>query len=286
MTSLALILVLTAAFVHAGWNYLSKRASGGAAFVWLFSASTGVLFLPLALGVYFGQQPDLGPESWLFMAGSGLIHTGYFLMLQYGYRWGDLSVVYPLARGTGPALSTIFAVAILHEQPTGLALVGAGLIVLGVFLIAGGVQAFRGAGLRRSAGLGLATGGLIALYTLWDKHAVATLLIPPLILDYAAGVTRMLYLSPWAWRHRALVTKTWREHWKKAIGVAVMSPIAYILVLSAMRFTPVSYIAPAREISILIGILLGAFLLKEPHLKARLWAGLLIVAGLVALALG
>jgi drug/metabolite transporter (DMT)-like permease len=286
MNNTALLLVLVAAFIHAGWNFLSKKASGGAAFVWLFGLITTILYLPLALGVYLWQKPDLGWQAWLFMLGSGLIHTGYFLMLQHGYRVGDLSVVYPLARGAGPALSTILAIIILSERPTPLALAGTGLIVTGVFIIAGGGRGVRLRNLGQSMLLGLATGCFIAVYTIWDKYAVATIMIPPLILDYAAGASRFVYLTPYARRHWPEVVRLWREHRGQVIGTAILSPISYILVLTAMTFTQVSYIAPAREISILVGILMGAYFLKEPHLKRRLWAGLIIVAGLCCLAWG
>ncbi len=112
MSSFALVLILVAAFVHATWNLLAKRARGGVPFVWLFSALTLIIYAPLALVVALVQRVHLGPAALLFMAGSALLHIAYFLLLQRGYRTADLSLVYPLARGSGPMLSKIAAVAL------------------------------------------------------------------------------------------------------------------------------------------------------------------------------
>ena len=124
MTTLALILVLLAAFLHATWNYLLKRAGGGASYLWLMSACSAVIYCPLALLIYFDELLNLGLTEWAFIAGSAAIHVAYFAMLQKGYRVGDLSLIYPLARGTGPTLSTLMAIVILAERPTLGAMIG------------------------------------------------------------------------------------------------------------------------------------------------------------------
>ena len=132
---------------------------------------------------------------------------------------------------------------------------------------------------------GLLTGLTIAGYTLWDKYAVSVLLIPPLLLDYGSNLGRMLLLVPFI-RHRwSEVWAEWQTHRLEAMGVACLSPLAYILVLTALVFTPVSYVAPARELSTLIATLLGARLLNEGDLPRRLIAASLIVLGIVTLAL-
>ena len=133
MTAFALTLVLSAAFIHASWNFLAKRAGGGAAFVWLFAALSTLFYAPLAVFVYLWQKPNLGWVQIAFMAGSALIHVGYFLLLQRGYRSGDLSLVYPLARGTGPTLSTIAAILFFRESPSAVAFSGALLVAGGSF---------------------------------------------------------------------------------------------------------------------------------------------------------
>lgn len=284
MTGLAMVLVLAAALVHATWNFWAKRAGGGAAFVWLFAVFSTLFYFPLILATIFIQQPQLGRLEWLFIGGSALIHLAYFLMLQQGYRVGDLSLVYPLARGTGPTLSTLAAIIWLGERPGLIALAGAVLIIGGMFILTGGTQAFRGVGLGKAVSFGLLTGIIIASYTLWDKYAVSVLLIPPLVMDYGTALGRVLLLAPFAYRHRDRIAEVWHNHRFEAIGVGLLSPLSYILVLTAMIFTPVSYVAPTREVSTLIVALMGAHLLQESHARRRLIAAGLIVGGIVALA--
>lgn len=284
MTALALLLVLLAAVLHASWNLLAKRVRGGVAFTWLFSALTLLLWAPV-VGLYLWFWPPvLHGFAWLAMAGSATIHVGYFLLLQRGYRSGDLSVVYPLARGTGPLLSLLGAILLLGERPSLLSAAGAALIVAGVFFVAGGEQNIRA--LAVGARYGLLTGLLIACYTLWDKYAVSTLLVPPLLLEYGSNTGRMLLLTPLAWPRRSEVRAAWQQYRLEAAGIALLSSLAYILVLTALATAPVSYIAPARELSILFGALFGTLLLKEGQKQRRLWAAGVMVAGVVLLALG
>jgi len=289
MTGFAVLLIVVAAFIHASWNFLAKRAGGGAAFVWLFGAVSALVYTPLAVALILLQSPHLGFMELTFIFGSAAIHAVYFLMLQRGYRVGDLSLVYPLARGTGPLLSVLAAIAFFAERPSTLALIGAGLIVAGVFALAtGGGTNWRRAliGNRRAVGYGLLTGSLIACYTLWDKHAVSVLLIPPLVLDWGSNFGRTLLVSPYALSHWHEVRMQWRSHRFEAIAVGVLCPLSYILVLTALVFTPVSYVAPAREISIVFAILMGAHLLAEEGLRLRLTAAAAMVAGIIALSLG
>jgi drug/metabolite transporter (DMT)-like permease len=285
MTAFALTLVLSAAFIHASWNFLAKRAGGGAAFVWLFAALSTILYAPLAVFIYVWQKPSLGLIQIGFMAGSALIHVGYFLLLQRGYRIGDLSLVYPLARGTGPTLSTLAAIIFLGESPSAIAFAGAFLVAGGVFLLTSGSGALGGSR-RRAITYGLSTGLLIACYTLWDKHAVSALLIPPLLQDYCTNLGRVIVLGPVAMRKWGEVQDEWRVHRWEAIGVGALAPLSYIMVLTAMITAPVSYVAPAREVSILIGAVMGSRLLAEGDAGRRLPAAAAIVLGVIFLAVG
>jgi drug/metabolite transporter (DMT)-like permease len=282
----AFSLVLSAAFVHATWNLLAKRAPGGPAFVWLFSALAVVCYFPLAAIVLVVKRPHFGGAELLFIFGSGMLHLGYFLLLQQGYRFGDLSLIYPLARGTGPTLSTIGAILFFDERPTPLAIGGAIMVVGSVFLLTGGPKALAAIGSRWGIGFGLMTGFVIAIYTLWDKHAVSVLLISPIIYDWTVGLIRTTALTPYVLRNRDALRNCWRLYRREALGVAILSPLAYLLVLTAMISSPVSYVAPAREISILIGAIYGARLLREGDVQRRLMAASGMVAGIIALAIG
>lgn len=286
MTALALALVLASATTHAAWNLLAKRAGGGVPFVWLFAALSAVVYAPVAAValVWTGMRVDGGGALWI--AGSSVLHLAYFLLLQRGYRSGDLSLVYPLARGTGPVLATAAAVALLGERPTPLALGGAALVALGAFGLTFGGAALRGAAARQAVVYGLLTGALIAAYTLWDRRAVAVLGMAPLVYDWASNAGRVLLLTPLVRGRWGEVRSEWRLHRREVLGIALLSPLSYVLVLTALVTSPVSYVAPAREVSILFGTLLGTHLLAEGHGARRLAAAGVMVLGVVALALG
>lgn len=286
MSLSALGLILAAAFVHATWNLLLKRAGGGIVLVWLFGAVATIIYGPLAVAIIVVQRPHIGWTEGVFIVGSGVIHIGYYLALQRGYRTGDLSLVYPLARGSGPMLATIGAITLFGERPSPLALFGAAIIVTSVFVLAGGAGGIRFGASEGAVAYGLLTGAVIATYTLWDKHAVAVLAIPPLVLDWGSSLSRVLLLSPVTLRHGDRVRTLWRDQWKVILALGLLNPLSYILVLTALVTAPVSYIAPAREISILVGALLGARLLAEGDARRRLLAAGGMVAGVVALALG
>lgn len=283
MSGVALALIVAAAVLHASWNYLAKRASGGAPFAWLFGLVSCVLYAPPALTLLY-LQPALDIWALGFIFGSGLIHTAYFLSLQRGYGHGDLSLVYPLARGTGPLLAVLGAILAFGERPSLAALAGAALIIAGVLTLSG--LGHRRAQPGQAVFYGLLTGALIAGYTLWDKYTLSGLLVAPLVLDWGSNVTRTLLLTPYAWRRQAQVRQQWREHRGAVIGAGVLCPLSYILVLTALAFTPVSYVAPARELSIVFGVLLGAQLLAEQQFKRRLTAAMMIVLGVIALSIG
>jgi drug/metabolite transporter (DMT)-like permease len=287
VTAWALTLILAAAFIHATWNLLNKRASGHATFTWVVAVLSAVFYLPVAVVAALFWQAQIGWVEIGLMAGSAALHTGYFVLLNEGYRAGDLSLVYPLARGTGPLLSSAGAILFFGERPSALALVGGLLIVLGVMVLTGSPDKLRQqAGAKKAIVYALVTGSFIAAYTLWDKQAVSTFAVGPILLDWGSNLGRSLLLTPFALRHWNSVRNEWRIHRFEAIGVALLVPLSYILVLTAMQFTPVSYVAPAREISILIGTAMGTRLLAEGDVHRRLAAAGAMVLGVVALAFG
>lgn len=286
MTSFAVLLILIAAFAHAGWNLLAKKACGGTAFIWLFASLSAVIYLPLALWILIVQQPDMSWSALAMISVSAIIHSFYFILLDKGYSIGDLSVIYPLARGTGPLLSTIIAILFLGENPSGVALAGTLLIALGIIIITGDPKQLKEPGARKPMLFAVLCGSCIAAYTITDKIAVSILLIPPLLYDWATNLGRVFLLTPYALKNWDKVREQWAINKKAAIGVSILSPLAYILVLTAMVFSPVSYIAPAREISILVGTIMGAKLLAEENMKMRLAGASAMVCGLAALSLG
>lgn len=281
MSLAGFLLVFAAALCHATWNFFLKRINGDASLTWLFSFLTVLIYAPLA--IYIGW--DWRGWGWLeigFIAGSAVIHVGYFLLLQQGYRLGDLSVVYPTARATGPLISTTMAVLLFGEQLNAWMVAGIALILIGVLNLSRKPGSTAKPTLS-SLGFGVLVGLTIGAYTLWDAHAVAALMIPPLVLDFGSNVVRSVILAPLAVKRWPSVVAVWRSHRWEVIAIAVFSPLAYILVLTAMTFTPLVYVAPTREMSVLFSVLLGSILLDEGYLRHRLaWAGVM-VAGVVLL---
>ena len=286
MSTFALGLVLISAVFHATWNLLAKRAGADTAFLWLAYVVGAIVFAPFAIGILVIARPELGWPALVFVLVAVCLQTLYFATLTSGYRAGDLSLVYPIARASGPLLATLGAIAIFREHPTLLAIGGALAIVAGALFLTGDPRALRRDGAGPAVGFALLTGAVIALYTLWDKTAVAVVLIPPLLYDWATVVGQALVVTPIALRRRAAVREAWTRHRAAVIGVGVLSRLAYILVLTALVVSPVSYVAPAREIGILIGAVLGARVLAEGHVMRRGIGAAAMVVGVLALALG
>ena len=287
----ALVLVLLAAMLHAGWNLAAKRSGGDHHFLLLVVCMIAVLWSPVL--VVWGPD-ELARWGWsdaALVAASGFIHVLYFLSLLKGYRVADLTVVYPTARGSGPLLTALGAALWLDE---GLGVGGwAGVLCItaGVWLLAGGPTGAGGATNaqeRARMRLGLAWGGItgvtIAAYTLLDGYAMRVALLSPLVYDYFANVLRLPWLLPLVWRDRVNMASQWRAHWKTALVVAVCSPGAYMLVLYAMTLAPVSHVAPAREVSMLFAALLGGRLLAERDSGLRLAGAAAMALGVVLLA--
>ena len=286
MTGLALLLLLCAAFFHASWNFISKKTCGGAIFVWLFNAVASVMYVPVVIGLLWITNSSLQWDYTIFMLGSAILHVGYFILLNKGYDVGDLSLVYPLARGTGPLLSTLAAIFFLGEHPSLIALMGTLFIAVGVFLLLGNPAKYVEMKASSAVLFAVLTGVLIAGYTLWDKYAVSNIAVPPVLMYWGTTVGQALLLIPYALKNREEVITQWRTNRLSIFGVAILCPLSYILVLTTMVFTPVSYVAPAREVSILIGAIMGARFLAEGDAKLRIAAAIVILIGLTCLALG
>ena len=284
MSPLVLVLILVGALAHATWNLVVKRSVvSGPTFVWLTAVGAAIILIPIGIVVAL-----LEPPSWPALAlaafVSGILHVGYFLSLQAGYRAGDVGVVYPLARGTGPLLSVVFAIVLFGERPGALGLIGAAAVIAGVVIIGlgGGRANWRSA--RAGVIWGLTIGVIIAAYTLWDAHAVTALAISPILLNAGTSTMEAVLMTPIAVRRWSAVRAVLRDHWRDVLAVAVLSPLSYILILFAMQLAPVSLVAPAREISVVFVALAGWLLFREPHPVARLGGAVVVVAGVALLA--
>ncbi|NMM80012.1 EamA family transporter [Acidovorax sp. SRB_14] len=293
MTLTAFALILLAGLIHACWNIAAKKAGGDARFAFFTAVLMMLFWGPLGWWVGRDAVPLWGLREWAFVGASGVLHVFYYVILLRGYRKADLTVVYPLARGSGPLLSSLVAIALLGEQITALGLLGIAGVVGGVFLIAGGPGLLRAAHdpqARARVHLGLAygvlTGVFIASYTVVDGYAVKVVLMSPILIDYMGNFVRVALLAPAVLRDLPTAAVLWRAQWRFALLVAVVSPVAYVLVLYAMQQAPLSHVAPAREVSMLFAALIGGHLLGEGDRAARVLGALCIAAGVAALALG
>lgn len=283
----ALALVLVAAVLHAGWNLVAKKVGGGDGFVLLGAVFTVTLWAPAAW--WFGEGvARWGPREWALVLASGVIHLVYFRTLLHGYRVADLTVVYPVARGTGPLVSSVAALAVFGERLGLAGGLGLAAVTGGVFLVAGGPRALARRDARVNAGLawGALTGLFIATYTVLDAYLVKVLLLSPILVDWFGNLVRIPFLLPWAARHPDELRIALRTQWKGALVLAAISPLGYVLVLYAARIAPLSHVAPAREVSMLFAALAGGTLLGEADRGVRLLGAAAIAGGVVALATG
>ncbi|MBM3796568.1 MAG: EamA family transporter [Acidobacteria bacterium] len=277
MSANAIALVLAAACIHASWNLLAKRVRGGMETVWIYSAIGTVFYAPWALTEYSGAWARLGFREAVSLAGSCAWQMLYFICLQQAYKHGDLSLVYPVARGSGPLVAALGALWLFHETATGAAWAGIALICLGVLL-------FLRFGEGGSKGVlwGLATGVCIGLYSLWDKYAISGLRLEPVLIEWTTDLSRAVFLFP-------VASGKWREPWqanpRMLIAIAILNPLSYILVLTAMASAPLHRIAPMRELSIVLGAVLGARFLGERQPARRIAGACVIAAGVMVLAL-
>ncbi|QJR12299.1 hypothetical protein DSM104443_03384 [Usitatibacter rugosus] len=288
MSVLALLLVLASAFIHASWNFILKKSGGGSGVIALSCTLSLAIYLPVLIGAAILQHYQFEWIHLVLMFVSGMVHLVYFLLLDRAYRsGGDLSIVYPLARATGPLLTILFAIAVIGERPGPVPLAGAVLIGISALVLTGNPLAWHKSEARSAVGFALLTGMTIAVYTLTDKWSVAAWLVPPLVYDWGCNFFRCLVIVPLT-RHRnpGAIALAWREKRSTVLIIAALSPLSYILVLTAMVFTPVSLVAPAREVSILFAALMGAHLLKEGDVTRRAIAAVGMVLGISGLALG
>lgn len=287
MSGIALLLVLGAAVAHAAWNILAHGVSrSGVTFLWWGAVASTVIWstaIPFTGGLGGGDLAGF----FLGIGVSAALHVAYMLVLQHGYRVGNLSTVYATARGSGPFLSVIAAIFFLGERPSIWALFGVLAIILGVIAL-GFVDrpaaADRTPGIDPSILFGLLTGVAIATYTTWDAFAVREWSINPVAFMVGTCLGEVIVYSVMVRTRRAETMALWRVQWRRIIAFGILSPLSYILVLHAITIAPVALVAPLREVSVVLVSLFGAFVLKESKPGWRMAAAGIVVAGILLLA--
>lgn len=283
MSAFALVLVLASAFAHALWNLLAKRSADRLAFLWRMNVAIAVAGAPLVLGAVVAAP--IPPLGWVYALGTGVLHVFYFWTLGRAYSFGDLSLVYPIARGTGPLLVALLAPVVFGEMPAPLGAVGIALVVLGVY--ASHLRGFDAAAPLRSAWrepgsrYALLTGLVVCCYTLWDRAGVGV--VAPLVYGYFPFAVPALVWAPLMRGRRSPPEAA--AGWGMPLLAGALAYGAYGLVLIAFTSSKVSYVAAAREVGIVFGAIMGAALLGEHNSRARLAGSALICAGVAAIAL-
>ncbi|HSF06531.1 MAG TPA: DMT family transporter [Methylomirabilota bacterium] len=279
----ALALVLIAALCHATWNLLLKteprrlQVQSGA-------LTVGVVLASPVLFIY--SVGTICPAAWLLIVLSALFETAYVFTLTAAYGAGDLSLVYPVARGTAPLVVSPLAVALLGENLSGPGVAGIALIVLGIWLSHLGVLTGHAVHQGRLAlALAVFTGLMTAGYSLVNKVGVALVPVPLYaFLVFVINVT-LIHVAlalrgrqPWLLRRDL--------PWARTLAVGVLMIVAYLGVLLAMTQAPVAYVVAAREVSIPLAAILGWLVLGESNSRSRLAGAVVIFAGLALMALG
>lgn len=273
MDILPLLLVLASAALHASWNLIIKGSSDRLVAGFSQAAFGALVFAPV---LFFYGLPT---EVWPAIVASSFIHLAYVLTLVAAYDRGDMSLVYPIARGSAPVLVTVAAALLLDDVPSLGGLIAIGFAVTGVLWVASGKE-------RRGIGWALLTGAVIAAYTLNDAAAVRSLDNAfPYTAAIFVGQTIMVLPIVLIRRSPEQLVATLRAEWPRHVYAGAASVGAYGLVLAAARLAPLGLVAAFRETSVVFGTLGGMWILKEPAAKTRLRGASLIALGLAVLVL-
>ena len=284
MTGLAVALVLISAIAHASWNLIVRRSDKPELTNWMMATCGALLAFPIAMYLFVTNTPD--QAGWWFILGTVILHIAYFFTLGRAYKYGDLSLVYPIARGLGLVLIPVVGVTVLDESVSILAGFGIIAIFTGVVM----VGSSSGTGFRawlkprsmladRGVLFALITGILIAAYSALDKRGVEY--VEPIFYMFClslGGSVGVLPLIARSYASSEFIMEI-RTRWKIGLLGGFCQFLAYTLVLSAFRLSPVSYIGPFRELAILFGVILAVVVLKERVTRSR-------AAGAMAIGLG
>jgi drug/metabolite transporter (DMT)-like permease len=283
MILLALGLLLIAAASHATWNLLVKRAQEKQVMTWLGLLVGVLIYLPIVF-----LNPINVLSIWPLVLSSALVETIYYIALLRAYEHGDFSLVYPMARGTAPALLAVWAALFLGERPTLLGVIGISLLVLGLIVVGGKVWwSLRKVAKLSTNALGIALGVAlcISIYSTIDGaavHRVNPLPYTVIIIGLAAVMITPAILLRYG---RAAVVKEWRTNWLPILLVGILTLLSYMLALKSYTIIRVSYGGAIREVSVVFAAFLGWRLLNEELGAIRLVGSGLIFAGIVVIAL-
>ena len=281
MSPTALALVLLAALLHAGWNALTKRAKDPLVFLWSSMGVAAAGLTPIAAVLW--AREGFPAQGRAYAAGSVAVHAIYFVALATSYRHADFSIVYPVARGLGVALTPLLALALFAEWISALGATGIALVVVGIGLSAGRAPADGAPRSARGVVWAVATGVCIGVYSILDSAGARR--VHPAVYLCTLTVGAVVLCAPLVLRRRAALLAEWRQNWRTILLASTMNLSGYVLVLFAYRLSKTGYVVACRELSIAIAPLLGRVVLGETRTASRALGTAVIVGGVVCVAL-
>lgn len=270
---LTISLVLLAALLHASWNALTKAGGDPLISITIISATGGVCAIPLLL---LSPLPDA--ETWRWLLVSACIHYVYQLSLVRIYRLGDLSQVYPIARGLAPlGVATLAAIGAGERlQPGQLA----GLACASIAIVSLGTSRSPGRSRRHAVGAALVTAALIGAYTYTDGRGVRSVESPEHFIGWSFVLAAVPLVATTIRIRRAAGLGPWRRLGVPAVVGGLMATGGYAIALWAMSRAPMATVAALRESSVLFAAVIGTLWLGESFGLRRVLSALLLVVGL------
>jgi drug/metabolite transporter (DMT)-like permease len=287
MSIAAIAGLLFAASLHATWNLLAKRARDSQAFLIAMLAVTTLILLPLAVLRFAPFEP----VAWLVILLSGALEAAYLMLLGGAYRHGDMSLVYPISRGSSPLFVALIAAVVLGERISDLGALGIALTVIGIYVVHlrsfardALVEPLHALRTSRSSQLALLSGFTIASYSVVDKIGVGY--VDPVVYFFAVMAVCCALLAPFALKRKrdALATEM-RVNWRAVGIVAVLNVVGYLLILIILATNKASYATSVRGASVVFGAVLGAVVLKEAMGNMKIFGASIIFAGIICIGL-
>jgi len=286
ITPTVFFLVLLAAVCHATWNALVKSGSDKLVLQALVIGGPGLACLPL---LFFVAPP--AAESWPYLLTSTLVHQLYYVVLVYAYKSGDLSQVYPISRGTAPALIALLALLLAGERLSGLEWLGLAILSVGIASISRLATVLTGLapprdGEMRAVALALVSALTISIYSFADGQGVRLSGSAPSYIIWLFALQGLPIGGIALWRRRGRLRQAFGPNLKTGLLGGAVATVAYAIVIWAMGVAPMAHVAALRETSVILAAAIGTMMMGEPFGGRRIAASILVLAGAALLQLG
>jgi len=273
MPLFAFLLVILAATLHALWNFATKKVSGNLSVIWIGLVLATIAIIPFLF--FLSPEQIFVTKAWPFILATGLIHAVYFFAVAKTYEHGDISVVYPIARGSGIAGTAIIACLLLQEKISSVGTVGILLISLGTLLL--GLTNIHQ---KRGIFFSLLVAVMIIGYSIVDKLGVG--IIHPIGYIFGLVLLTTVFLAPYILINKRQELLSAMKNMKKySLIIGLGSGGTYLIILFVFQMAPVSYVVAARELAVAIGALLGFIFLKEQFSAQKALGIMGIVIGMI-----